>query len=260
MSIISRSSVLTLIICLMPSIPANAVTNVNLHLVELPSRCLKERVLPCGLQADGRRVSVDLQGIRIVLADQAVIQIVSPQEIKIVTGHVYLYRTLQNSVEYELISEFGRVQLLKEGHLFVKKTAQNFEIYPLQSGVNVVPVGFAEKDGLFLPVGYRSHLGSVTDTKKAHYEIPVSANLKGLVEVLGPLFPGTATELTSFLNKYRTHWLEAAHSGAVMQNQWAERELASAKNEEARKQQMIERAKLEQHQIRQLFRSKNYMD
>lgn len=228
-------------------------------LIEIPRNCVAESVFPCAVQADGKKVSMSFDSLQIVLSANSVLQLESDRMVKIVTGHVYLQKTTQDQVELEVVSEFGRIYLGEESHLFLKKTAQALEIYPLKKGVHVVPLGSSETQKLFLPVGYRSHLAAVTEARQAFYEIPTSANLKGLVSHWGPLFPGSANELTSFLAEYRSHWLEAAQSGAIMQQAWAERELASAKDQVAREQERQRRAKIEQDQLRQLFRSKNYL-
>lgn len=227
--------------------------------LDFPQGCLANKRLPCAIKSTGRKLSLQLDTVKVVLKKNSTVIWKDKGKYQVVAGEVWFSSSAPESVEIQ--SEFGYFQAGAEGlNVFVRKSAEMMEIYPLIDGVSVFPLGEGVESGFLLPAGYRSFLTSVGRSGVAHYEIPVAANLKGLIESWAPMFDGTPQELSGFLSSYREVWAEAVEAGAYLHNQIASREIASEKQRQARRKQRLKSIKDEEIYLNKLFRRKNYLD
>jgi hypothetical protein len=229
-------------------------------LTQYPSHCLEGQVFPCALHAHtDQKKNLITKNFELGLAADSIVQILDPQRLQVVRGQVWVRRTL-GAPEIVVRSEYGHVQMDEEFDLFLKKELQHLEIYPLSKSVTVYPLGHKALAGYVLPAGYRSQMGAVDEVGLAQYQIPTSANIKGLIAEWAPLYTGTPQSLTEVLQHYRNLWSTAAIKGAELHQKMVEREIASAKAQEAAAELQRERNRKEQLELKRLFRSKNYLD
>ncbi len=227
--------------------------------LEFPQGCLSKKQLPCALKSTAKVWSFELDSVKVVLKKNSTVIWKDKGKYQPVAGEIWFFGSQPQDVE--VYSEFGYFQSVKESlNVFVKKSPELMEIYPLTEGVIVFPLSSKEQLGHLLPVGYRSFLASVGKNGVAQYEIPVAANLKGLIRDWAPMFDGTPQELSDFLSSYRTRWVQAVEDGASLHNTMVERELASEKRRQVQRAQELRLKKEEERYLKKLFRQKNYLD
>lgn len=227
--------------------------------LQFPEGCLDASEYPCALRSSVSKWKLELGTLKVVLKESATVIWKDERNFQVVSGDVWFAASDRESVRIQ--SEFGYFENGdSELNVFVRKDSQLMEIYPLTQGVKVFPLGLSSKNGLLLPVGYRSFLSSVGSHGVAKYEIPVATNLKGLIESWAPMFDGTAQELAGFLTEYRKKWVDAVESGSLLHQEMAKREIASERERRARRDRWLKAKREEERYLKKLYRQKNYLD
>lgn len=242
----------------MAEVPSPAI-NEKPKGLQFPEGCLNRQLKPCALKSTVASWRLQLGSVQVVLKENATIIWKDTDEVQVVSGDVWA--SAEQGKDVEIHSEFGHFQAVVNGlNVFIKKDSQTMEIYPLSEGVLVFPLGAATKAGHLLPVGYRSYLAGVGTDGVARYEIPVAANLKGLIQDWAPLFDGTPQQLSGFLSGYRESWVNAVNAGSFLHLDLAEREIASDRQRQEQRALRLKAQQEEERHLKQLFRQKNYLN
>ena len=221
------------------------------EVLQEPKGCLKSKGA-CAIKTSEHDKFVLSRGeLTIVLDRSTALIIEASSETRLVAGTIWVKSEKQATVR----SEFGAVQILAKGEMWVSRTRDRMIVSAIDGDVILHPRGGAEE--ILVQPGNENWIGRVArQTGQAETGVPMAIPFRPHIERWARLYSGTKADFEIELRRFHGLWSEASEQAARTHKAEFDRKIASIESEKARRLEAERKAQAQNKELRALFRQR----
>lgn len=233
------------------SSPATATE--SLFYVDQSEGCFADKKYPCAVKAIRGIFRIDRGGQIFVLDQGSSILMKSESEIQLLEGEMWIEKSADLGVN---MNPYLKAQV--SGEFWLRKDGDKIFISNLEGEFKFISNKIFSNETL--PMGFENWYAGIRTDQKINSGIIQPISFEKFASDWARIYSGPKAEKLTRLKSYRDKWKDSVAQSAEMYAKVIERTMASVENKKRQERKTELDREKEREALKQLFRSKNYLD